>query len=59
MKELTFDQKLDIIACCLFDCYCLPSIFWENVGTDKQLVWQQIREAKTEKDIRKIVGQYV
>ena len=59
MKELTITQKLNMLDCYIFNCYCSPSFFWENVGTDKPIVMRQIKEAQTEKDICKIVNQYI
>lgn len=43
----------------LSECDCLPEVFWENVGDDKDLVKDQIELAENKEEIEDIVNSYI
>lgn len=57
----TLKEKMTCLDTVIWNCYCSPSLFWENVDGygDKSRVMKALAKAETEKDIHEIVEQYI
>ncbi len=56
--KLTLTEKRYILECIVLNYDCFLSIFYENAG-GKAAVDKRLEKAETEKDIRKIVNEYI
>ena len=49
----------DLEVMVAFDYMCIPDIFWENVGKDRDKVCGAAMKAKSKGDLDRIIQQYI
>lgn len=52
-------KTIDDLNCIVYSYYCSPQLFWENVGYDKAKVLNKLKTIETDKELRKLVNEYI